>query len=756
MRKYFIYLLALFAITACSEYDEYGNDVGRSGKLEFGTNTDFLKLQDDSTHVAGMLEITANAPSVELKWNVSPSFNLDTTVTKLVLKNGRVQLPIKWTSKLSDGNYGPVTSAYSGGVLITSGDDSKYVPLIWADEVDSVKIMESLSVRTRAGEATPMATGKIEILSPNPLELDKDTCGIITFAYSGGGRAIVDYSDTEEITEFNTYHLNFDAIQPSYNGSPVLAQILWTDEGAPSVVEFLTHVKLTTTMGLVKFAYLSYIPPTPKEWEFIESIPDTLSNLPATGATVVGIANTNRQWSLKYRLNDGSEIVSSSAIKVDGEQSLLIRIPDNVSTTKRNILVDVWSQDTLKLSLKFTQLAAQGNFEIENIKPAVTEMLKATGDEVTVNVTTTKNWWISYGGQKFNFLETDSEGKVVIPANTGSTQRQVIITVGYDDTLVETYVYTQNFGDELQYDGSNVPSLIPVDGATYTFNFSGTYVGTLQVRGLLDDATTVIVTSPATAGKEVTMAIPNNYASLIKRTLKFQYKKGAEEWKDLEMPVGTVEKAEQEKAEIVPQVLPTTDIPREGGTTSGVFSGTYRGNVKMKAVSGAVTVEETGVCPGTVNIVIPSITGFSDRIFEFFYSTDNGTTWTAMSTRTQVAGTLIVGSITPDDKKIPAKGGGYSCSFSGTYPGTIQFRAKSGTTVFDTQSGTAPVTMSVQVPANEDKNERDVVFEYSKDGGTTWIEITTKPQTSDIEIGGGDNNTGDWEDKGEINGGGEV
>lgn len=754
MRKYFIYLLALLAITACSEYDEYGNDAGRSGKLEFGTNAAFLKLQDDSTRIAGMLEITAEAPSVELKWNVCPSFNLDTTVTKLALKNGRAQLPVKWISKLSDGNYGPATSAYSGGVLITSGANSKYVPLIWADEVDSVKIMESLSVKTRAGEETPIAPDEITILSPNPLELDKDTCGIIRFTYEGTARASVDVVDMEELPYFDTYHLSFDAILSSYRNPPIAIPILWTDEGAPEI-DFLAHVKLNTSSGFVKFAYLSYTPPSSKVWKFIESIPDTLSNLPATGATVVGIASTNRQWSLKYRSDDGSEIVSSSTGKVEGEQSLLIRIPDNETTTKRNVLVDVWSQDTLKLSLKFTQLAAMGDFTIESVKPTVAETLKAAGDTVIVNVNTTKNWWISYGGQKFNFLETDSEGKVVIPENTGSTQRQVIVTVGHDDTLVETYVYTQNFGDELQYDGSNVPSRIPVDGATYTFTFSGSYVGTLQVRAILDDGT-VLISSSATAGKEVTMSIPNNYASLAERTLKFQYKKGSDEWKDLEMPVGTVETAEQEKAEIVPQVLPSTDIPREGGATSGVFSGTYRGSVKMKAVSGAVTIEATGSSPGTVNVVIPGITDSNDREFEFFYSTDDGTTWTTMGTRNQVAGTLIVGSITPDDKTIPAEGKAYSCSFSGTYPGTIQFQAKSGTTIFDTKSGTAPVTMTVQIPANGDKSERDVVFEYSKDGGATWIEITTKVQTSNIEIGGGDNNTGDWEDKGEINGGGEI
>lgn len=754
MRKYFIYLLALFAITACSEYDEYGNDVGHSGKPEFGTSVAFLKLQDDSTHIAGTLEITANAPSVELKWNVNPSFNLDTTVTKLSLTNGKTQLPIKWASKLSDGNYGPVTSAYIGGVQISSGDDSKYIPLVWADEVDSVKIMEALSAKTRAGDLAPIATTEITI-SVNPLELDKDTCGTIKYSYNNGGRSFVDFSDIASLPNFDTFHLSFDGLQPTYM-SPAEVELQWTNEGAPAN-PFLGHVKISTGTGADKFAYFSYTPPLAKVWQFIESIPDTLVNLPATGATVVGIANTNRQWSLKYRKEDGTEIVSSSTGKVDGEQSLLLRLPDNESATKRNILVDVLSEDSLKLTLRFIQNAAQGNFIIESVTPAVTKMLNAAGETITVKVATTKDWWISYGGTKFNFLATNSEGSVAIPANIGSTQQQAIVTVGYDNTLVETYVYNQNFGEELHYDGSNLPSLIPVDGASYMFSFSGSYVGTLQVRALLNDATnTVIVTSPATAGKEVSMAIPNNYASLNKRTLKFEYKKGAEEWKNLEMPAGTIETAEQGEAEIVPQVLPSTDIPREGGTSSGVFSGTYRGSIRMKAVSGATTVEASGSCPGTVNVVIPGITGSNDRVFEFFYSTDNGTTWTTMGTRTQVAGTLVVGSITPDDRVIPAEGKPYSCSFSGTYPGTIQFRAKSGATVFDTQTGTAPVSMTVQVPTNGNKNQRDVVFEYSKDGGATWVEITTKVQTSNIEIGGGDNNTGDWEDKGEINGGGEI
>ena len=61
--------------------------------------------------------------------------------------------------------------------------------------------------------------------------------------------------------------------------------------------------------------------------------------------------------------------------------------------------------------------------------------------------------------------------------------------------------------------------------------------------------------------------------------------------------------------------------------------------------------------------------------------------------------------------------------------------------------------MKLAIPKNDKKDKRTVTFKYSKDGGKHWTTITEKVQTSDIKIGSGDNNVGDFEDKGDITGG---
>lgn len=747
MRKYLIYLLALFAVTACSDYDEYRHDASQSGKLEFGTSAGFLRLQDDSTRIAGTLEITANTPSVELKWNVPPVSNLDTTVTELSLENGRVQLPIKWASKLADGVYGPVNAAYSAGVLITSGNDSKYVPLVWADEVDSVKIMEQCQIMTRAGRIEmPTSDNQIIIDTPNPLPLDKDTCGTIKIRYIN--RCNVNFDDFSEATDFDKYHLALDKLPPQYTGSDSKIPLNWTEEGAPEI-DFGGHLKLSTMTGYTKFAYITYTLPTPCEWEFIKCIPDSLSLLPAKNASVVAVARTNSEWSIRYRNEDGVEVRADAvALPKANEQSLFIRIADNDSLRSRNILVGVYLKDSLERTLKFTQSSAQGSFNIKSVKPMEGTHLKAEKDTVIVEVDTSRDWWISYGSDKKTCLASENEGKVVVPANTGSTTKEIVVNVGYDNILVNTYVYIQDFGSELIYDSWDESGEIPVEGGTYMFHFHGSYVGNLQVRVKGGDR--VLATGPATTGKDASITIPNNYLSLAKRVLTFEYY-GPDGWKELKGVTAT-----QDEAKIISQVLPSTAIPREGDTTTGIFSGTYKGTIDMKAESGGEMLKEnTGNCPGSINLDIPAMpdTAMIDRKVSFFYSANGGTTWISMGSRTQLAGSLTVGSITPNDEKIPAEGKEYSCSFTGTYPGNIVFAAFIGEGELVRESGNAPVTMKLAIPKNDKKDKRTVTFKYSKDGGKHWTTITEKVQTSDIKIGSGDNNVGDFEDKGDITGG---
>uniref|UniRef100_UPI00356410C3 lipoprotein n=1 Tax=Bacteroides fragilis TaxID=817 RepID=UPI00356410C3 len=749
MRKYLFYLLALLFVTACN--DEFGNNDPNHGEnLPFGTNAKFLRLQDDSTNVAGVLEIKAKTPNVKLKWMVSSECNLDTTITEVRLSGGRYQLPIKWAGKLKDGMYGPISSAYIAGVQVISGEESKYVPLVWADEVDSLEIIkrvEEQNIMTRSGTGE-FATEIITLLDSVPFQLDKDTCGKIRFETSAALLLTAKNELTDLVNE-NNFNLDISKIKSTYIGSPNSLDFLWTDAGAPEQ-DFMGHVKLIpagSTIG--KYVYFQYKVPSPKKWEFIECIPDSLSTLPATGATVVVIANTNREWSLKYRKEDGTVIESKSQGTASGEQSLLIRIPDNTSLISRNILVDVYSQNELDRTLRFTQQAAEGSFTIVSVVPKPEDgELSAVEQKIKVTVDTARDWWISYGGKKENFLDSQNEGEVTIPANDGTTTRSIVVTVGYDNTLVGTYTYTQGIGNELTYNDSDMPTKIPVDGGTYTFLFEGTYVGNLQVRAVLADGT-IVATSPSTTNKQPVLTIPNNYGSREDLNLKFEFKKGTEEWAPLD------EVRVQDKAMFDFDVLPTIDIPREGTTVTGSFTGTFRSSIKMKAVSGGVTLaEKDGSTPGNVNLPIPRLDGTEDREIEFFYSLDNGTTWISMGTRTQVAGTIIVGTVTPTGI-IPSEGKHYNCSFSGTYPAEITFRARTGTTELDSQKGKLPIVFELEIPANSTSGQREIIFEYSKDG-TTWIPVETRVQTSNVPVEGGDNEVGEFDKEGDINGGAEL
>lgn len=748
MRRYLIYLLALLIVTACN--DEFGNDnPNQNGPMSSSAKVKFLRLQDDSTNVAGVLEISAQVPSVELRWDVTPECNLDTSITELQLSNGKYSLPIKWAEKLKEGTYGPIYSAYVAGVHIIAGDDSRYIPLVWADEVDSLKMVEIAEQRfaqTRSGEEMDSKINGVEILDELPVQLDQTNGGDINFNFAGG-TCNVGKLEFKELNDAEGFGFDMTKIKSVYFGRPSAIELRWADS-APGF-DCMGHIKISSS-GVTKYAYFQYIVPDTLEWEFIECIPDTLSQLPDKDATVVAIANTNRIWSLHYRMESGADSIVKSSGKVSGEQSLIFRLPDNTSLNSRNILIDVYSEDILMNTLRFTQKAAEGSFSIKSVVPAPEDgNLSAEEQTIKVTVDTARDWWISYDGAKHNFLANDTLGVVTIPAYDGTTSRNVIITVGYDNTLVETYSYTQVVGDELEYDNSDMPTVIPVDGGTYTFHFHGSYKGNLQVRAVLADGT-VVVTSPSTTNKEPSMVIPNNYSSLENRTLTFEYKKGNEAWTAL-----AENSHVQSKADFHYDVLPAGNIPREGTTMSGVFSGTYKGTVSMKAMAGSTEIDaKSSATPGSINLLIPGLTGTEDREIEFFYSLDDETTWKSMGKRMQVAGTITAGAIFPKGN-IPAEGSPYNCSFSGTYPGDITFRARTGETTLVSKTGKLPIEFKLIIPANGSTDQRNVVFEYSKNN-TDWITVETRVQTSKIPVGGGDNNVGDYGDEENISGGKEL
>lgn len=217
------------------------------------TSADLLKLVDDGTNIAGELSITSDIPNVKLVWNTNEACNLDTTLSSITLKNGRYTLPIKWQKSISDGKFGPEGIAYKAGVQILAGKYSKYVPLIWAEKIDTTKVMESIP-STRAAESIIPKLVQIE-LTPTTAFMNETIGASVHVGLKNADFVVFDWS------EFNS-DINIDmSLLPNYITSSQFINFKWTSNGAPSygfTVNYYAHTEGITQPGTV-----SYDPPAP-------------------------------------------------------------------------------------------------------------------------------------------------------------------------------------------------------------------------------------------------------------------------------------------------------------------------------------------------------------------------------------------------------------------------------------------------------------------------------------------------------------
>lgn len=728
MRHLFSLFLMVLVLFSCT--DEYGPDKSdvQSAKV-FNVLEDYVLLKGDSTNAAGVLHINAPCKEVTLKWNAMPEFNLDTTVTTLQVSNGECELPIKWRNRMDNGLYPPKEWMFDAGVTVIAGDLRKYVRLVWADEVDVEKMKTYAAIQTRATEEeTPPTSGVL--IEPLLLELDHDATD------TAGVTKLTIYSSTAQVdaTDFlampqSAHGLNLAKISGMLMRGERSLIWRWTDTSRPETFIGYVKVKPSNSGDMIKYAFVHYVSRAAGDWQFIKSIPPEGSDLPAKDAMVIVTVDTNQPWSIESRHSPESPV--KSATNSSGVQSLVMNIAENTGLLPREIAVTVKSKviginDT---TLVFNQLGTAGTFKYLNTEPSVSEGLPHTGGNVRINVETTRQWWYKVGIQEPTPVPADTQyANFNVSPNTTTSPIDIMITIGYDDVLVETVVLRQAASGELIYESNELPTPIPVDGGTYPFTFSGSYAGTVQVRALLNGVP--IVTSAAEVTKRPTLAIPNNYASLASRNLTFEYRMGDGQWTSI-----SDANRMQEGAKITSKVLPAGNVPAEGGMYSCVFGGTYKGNIILGAVIGTDTVKGNGVCPGAVEVDIPALEGIVDRPIDFLYSTDNGQTWTKFDTKTQSAGTLRFGSVTPDGI-IPADGKTYSCSATGTYNGNVIFRARSGSEVLATQTSKVPKNFELTVPKNPQGTDRQVIFEYKKEGedDTKWVLVDTRTQTRNVNV----------------------
>lgn len=734
-----IFALFISFFAGCENRDEVNSTDPQ--KVIFNIDQKFVRLGNDSTDLAGVLGVTTNSSEIKLKWNVSPKCNVDTSLTTLSVKGGSCMIPIKWRELTDSVNYAPQSVAFNGGVLVTAGEYSEYVPLVWADEVDSVKLSNMSSVQTRA-DGLLAEPEMLELTPSEILNMTKATGGEFFVNFSGMAAVFVDASEIQETTNIDVARI------PQIMRTPDIVELKWNPQ-APET-NFSTRI-ICMGGSITKVLNINYVVPIddPLVWEFVSSSVTDGNDLPATGATVIIAVKTNKPWSIESTTAEISPVPDyGTGI---GIKTLTLHIKDNPGPDPRPVSVLVKSQGVLKETLTFTQLApnsTEGALEFVSSDPADGATISSEGTTATVKVKTNVAWWIDLNGSKTTFpagAMGEKTGSITIPASTSTTNQIVTYTIGYDNVVVRSISYIQPAqGSDvggLDYESSNLPTgNIPADGGTYTFTFRGTYTGSVQIRALLDG----VAQTPgiAVTNKQPQITIPANTGAA--RNVTFQYKLADGNWMALPASTNKVQDAGQggdtETLNYVSSNLPNANIPATASVYTFNFEGGYTGQLRVRSVdasTGAVLFNGPIGTTHSPRVTVPANTSTNPRNIKFQYRLIDvaGSQWEDLpaSTNRIQDGSSVIEEIIPSATltpggDIPEDGGKYTCKFTGG-SGNVILRAMKTRVNSTTATETArsaltavPGDVSVVVPLLDGVNAT-IAFEYSTDGGKTWNPI---------------------------------
>lgn len=378
-KSFLLYFLFLLTLSACNE--QYESDVRRA-QGHISANVGYLKLSDDSTAIAGRLDVFSNAPEVNIKWNVTSSCNIDTTLRTISIKNGQGVLPVKWLEKSENGNYGPDEIAYKAGVTLSNGEESFYIPLIWADKIDSTKIEKSIPFTRSVDGPLPRV---VEIkLTPTTVHMNYQTGGTMYVKLEDAPFAVIDLSEI-------TSEMNIDVASiPTYITESTALNFRWKAGGAPPF-DFTANIVFMTE-GLYQTGAITYTASSSSNpvWQFVNSIPAENSELPASGAYVDVTSYTNQAWYISSSFALPTTITGDASPL--GNKTLRINLDDNTSGSSRTISVGVYYNNTLQRTLTFNQLANYSSDTNLDISGAGTNCFMVTNSDKYYQFTPSLNY----------------------------------------------------------------------------------------------------------------------------------------------------------------------------------------------------------------------------------------------------------------------------------------------------------------------------------------------------------------------------
>lgn len=740
-----IFIVAFLSVFAgCENKDEINGAMKQAATLDIKEK--LVRLVGDSTDIAAMVKVNSNLSEIKLKWNVPAECNIDTSVISLPVHNGNCLIPIRWKELTDSINYAPRSKAFNVGVLVSAGDLSKYIHLIWADEVDSLKLDKEYSALTRADEVMPI-TEVLDITPSEVLNMDKVVGGAMYVNFSGVAAVIVDPSNISESTNIAKGEI------PPLLRTPDAISFKWEPE-APTT-SFSTRISFSGG-SITKTVNINYTVPyeEPLVWEFISASIGDGNDIPSTNASVLVQAKTNKPWSIESPeglISPVPDFTTGIGIK-----TLTMNYTNNPSTNKRSVSLVVKSQGVIKETLTFMQMGigdvSTGTvFEFISADPVHNTTISSVGQPATFKVKTDYAWWIEVEGVKTSYPAGElgeKTGVIALPANPTTDYRIVTCIIGYDNMTAKTISYIQpGEGSDagLTYVSSNLPTgNIPQTGGSYQFTFTGSYTGGVQLRALFDGVAQAAGTVVTNKKPEITVA-PNNGAA---RNVTFEYKLEIGDWMALPTSTNRVQDAgdggggDAQTLTYVSSTLPTGNIPASATMYTFNFEGGYTGQLRVRSVNadtGSVLFNGPIGTTHSPKVTVPANTATDTRNIKFQYRLIDiaGALWIdlpASTDRVQDADNGGGGGETPGENitpgkilppgDVPEEGRSYYCLFKGT--GSVIFRAlRNGTEVARSEQGTATATginLGVVIPRLESFNST-ISFEYSTDGGNTWINM---------------------------------
>lgn len=532
MRKSLFLLFIILTMWSCKNEEENLS----VGNISSGLASDFVKLSDDNSQVAGTLQFYADETEVDITWISSLECNLDTTQTKVVLKNGNGVLPIRWLEKQSNGSYAPELTAFKAWIMIKGKKYSKNIPLIWADYVDVDAL--SQDIQTRVDNGTP----KVSLIQFGPTEVIMDeTEGGWTYARIQNIASVnMDYSQIS--AEMNVDLTNAPT---SFNQSMLLTYP-WVGGVAPQNGFTALVSAIAPNEGYASSFTLKYKDGGEEETGDLEFDNSTLpvGNIPATGGSYsFNFKRNSYTGSLQVNAFDisGGELAAGS--KTMTETSTII-IPANTSEARTIIFKYKIDGNDNWLSLPNFTIKVQdspgttppipgGEVSYTSITPP-----GDIPDRGGVYSTTFYNYIgtvefraVSGNGRKLASKSvelTTGAGSVVqasltIPEASSFKDNQVVFqykTANGEWTDMETrkqIVETFSSGSIV-----DIPDVIPAKGGTYHYESEGTLSSLLTI--IVKDDNGVLAESKGAAGGRISITVPANTTGKP-RAVFFWYKR---------------------------------------------------------------------------------------------------------------------------------------------------------------------------------------------------------------------------------------